>query len=84
VSYLHHGAVARNAEIPIVRLHYLASRIHRLGPRPLFEFLRELAAGADLFDTLERYARLVPLAGFIEDLNGDQLPPPARLVRGRR
>jgi hypothetical protein len=72
----------RKIEIPIVRLRFLASKIHRLGPRPLFEFLRELAAGADLIDTLERYARLAPLAGFIEDLNGDRLPPPARLVGG--
>jgi hypothetical protein len=80
---LHARAVARN-EIPIVRLQYLASRIHKLGQRSLFELLRELASGADLMFVLERYARIEPLAGFITQLNGDRLPPPARLVGGRR
>jgi hypothetical protein len=46
--------------------------------------LRELASGADLSSVLERYARIELLAGFIAQLNGDQLPPPARLVGGRR
>ena len=45
MSYLPNGAPSRN-EIPIARLQYLASRIHKLGPRPLFELLRELASGA--------------------------------------
>jgi hypothetical protein len=45
---------ARN-EIPIARLQYFASRIHKLGPRPFFELLRELASGADLPSVLERY-----------------------------
>jgi hypothetical protein len=83
MSYLSNGAPSRN-EIPIARLRYLASTIHRLGPRSFFELLRELADGADLFDALERYARLAPLAGFIAGLNGDQLPPRARLVGGRQ
>jgi hypothetical protein len=74
---------ARN-EIPIARLQYFASRIHKLGPRPFFELLRELASGADLPSVLERYARIEPLAGFITHLNGDRLPPPARLVGGRQ
>jgi hypothetical protein len=84
MSDLHGGAVARNAEIPIARLQYLASRIHKLGPRPLFELLRELASGADLSSVLESYAKLGPLADFISHLGGDQLPPPVRLVGGRQ
>jgi hypothetical protein len=71
-------------QIPIARLRYLATKVHRLGPRPLFELLRELDSGADLLFVLERYARIDPLAGFITHFNGDRLPPPARLVRGRR
>jgi hypothetical protein len=80
---LHTGAVARN-EIPVARLKRLAATIHRLGPRPLFELLREVEAGSDLLRTLERYARLEPLTDFLVHLNGDRLPPPARLVGGRR
>jgi hypothetical protein len=80
---LHTGAVGRN-EIPIARLQYLASRIHKLGPRPLFELLRELASGADLMFVLERYAKLETLTDFIVHLNGDRLPATARLVGGRR
>jgi hypothetical protein len=66
--------------IPLTRLRYLAGQIHGLGPPPLFELLRELAAGAELSDALERYARIAPLAGFITALDGDRLPPRARLV----
>jgi hypothetical protein len=42
------------------RLRQLAQDLHRLGPRPIFEFLREVAAGADLYECLEQYARLDP------------------------
>jgi hypothetical protein len=80
---LHTGAVARN-EIPIARLQYLANRIHKLGPRPFYQLLCELADGAELATVLERYARLAPLAGFIASLNGDRLSSPVRLVGGRR
>jgi hypothetical protein len=62
MSYLSNGARSRN-EIPIARLQYLASRIHKLGPRPFFELLRELTSGADLMCVLERYARIEPLSG---------------------
>jgi hypothetical protein len=83
MSYLSNSAPSRN-EIPIARLQYLTGRIHKLGPRPLFELLRELVSGADPMFALERYARIEHLAGFITQLNGDQLPPPARLIGGRR
>jgi hypothetical protein len=82
MSDLYHGAVAHNVELDCNRLRHLTGKIHKLGPRPLFELLRELALGADLMFVLERYARIAPLAGFITQLNGDRLPPPARIVGG--
>lgn len=51
------------------RLRYLARRLWALGERPTYEFLKELRAGHDLIDTLERYARLDPK--FIRSLGGD-------------
>ena len=58
---------------PDVRLRYLAGCIHGLGPRPLYELLRQLDAGADLHPTLEAYARLP--AEFIAAHGGDRLMP---------
>ncbi len=64
------------------RLRRLAGRLHSLGERPLYEFLRELARGAEPWAALEAYGRLAPLATFIATHDGDRLPPVARLVRG--
>jgi hypothetical protein len=77
------AAAVRSATIPIVRLQYLARRIHSLGERPLAQLLIELAAGDDLHGVLERYARLAPLADFIRALDGERLKGP-RSVSGRR
>jgi hypothetical protein len=44
------------ATIPVPRFRLLARRLHDLGPRPLYEFLRELERGADLAAQLELYA----------------------------
>jgi hypothetical protein len=66
------------------RLRLLARRIHGLGPRPLYELLRELDAGAELGPRLEAYARLAPLADFIRAHGGDQLPVPRIIAGGRR
>jgi hypothetical protein len=78
---------ARSAQraqpLPPERLRYLAGRLHGLGARPLFEFLREIEAGADLHERLEQYASLAPLAGFIRAMDGDQLPLP-KIVAARR
>ncbi len=60
------------APVPRERLRFLAGRIHRLGPRPLFELLNELAAGADVVERLERYAALP--ADFIREHGGSELP----------
>ena len=42
------------------RFRHLAEHLHRLGPRPTYELLREIAAGADVVERLERYAALTP------------------------
>jgi hypothetical protein len=70
--------------LPRARLRFLAGQLHRLGERPLYEFLREIEAGAPLHERLERYAELWPLRSFIQTWGGDRLPPPARLVGRRR
>ena len=56
--------------IPRERLRCLAGRLHSLGPRPLFEFLREIEAGAPVIDRLERYSELWPLRNFIREMDG--------------
>ena len=71
----------RPSPIPKSRVHLLAARIHDLGPRALAELFIELLAGADPHDTLERYARLSPLAGFIAANGGYRLPARARALR---
>lgn len=41
-----------------IRIQRLAVQLHGLGPQPLAYFIEEIAHGADLRQTLERYARL--------------------------
>lgn len=75
---------ARPPTLPPERLRHLARRVHALGDRVFFEFLTELDRDANLHERLEKYAELDRYAGFIKALNGDRLPPPARLVRAWR
>ena len=57
------AAKARRAvSVRDARLRRLARQVHGLGERPLFELFRELDDGAELWDALERYARVEPLA----------------------
>jgi hypothetical protein len=65
---------APTGKLPRARLRHLAGRIHRLGPRALYELLAELQDGAPLRERLERYAGLAPLAPFIAALGGADLP----------
>jgi hypothetical protein len=67
--------------IALARLRRLADQLHALGPRPLFEYLREIIAGADPVDRLERYAAIDP--DVLRALGGDHLPPVHRVVGGR-
>jgi hypothetical protein len=67
--------------LPDVRLRHLARQVHSLGERPLFELLKELAAGADPVERFERYARLP--ADVIAAHGGDVFQP-HRLIEGGR
>lgn len=63
------------APAPIVadaRLRRLAGHLHALGARPLYELLREVLAGSDLRDRLERYAQLEP--AIVKYLGASELP----------
>lgn len=63
------------------RLRHLARRLHELGERPLYEFIREVIAGRDPLERLEVYGRLDP--AIVRALDGDRLPE-LRAVAGRR
>jgi hypothetical protein len=56
-----------------LRLQYLVTRLHDLGPKPLFHFLDEVERGADPRSHLERYAALP--ADFIKAHAGDRFAP---------
>jgi hypothetical protein len=73
---------ARNT-LPFARLQALAARIHLLGPGPLAHLLTELANGAEPLSRFEAYARLAPLADFIAEWGGDQIPG-LRVLNGGR
>jgi hypothetical protein len=69
--------------IPPERLRGPSGCLHSCGARALYEFLKEIEAGAPLAPTLETYCdRVAPFADLITAFDGHDLPP-ARLVRGR-
>jgi hypothetical protein len=57
-----------------IRLRYLASHLHKLGPRPTYELLAEIVQGAPALERLEAYGRLNPQT--VHALGADALPPP--------
>jgi hypothetical protein len=65
-----------------LRLSRLACALHALGPRPIYEFLREIESGADMRARLEVYARLP--AGFVRANGGNKFAPTAFAVTGGR
>lgn len=66
---------------PSCQLHRAAEHLHQLGPRPVFEALKEVASGADLDQVLSSYARFTP--DLIQVLGGDRFaPPPLHIVVG--
>jgi len=73
---------ARRTSIPDERLRHLARQLHALGEGPLYRFLQQIAAGADLIPTLETYAALP--ADLIQAFDGDRLPEPRMVAGGRR
>jgi hypothetical protein len=68
------------ASIRRERLAYLARRLHRLGERPLYEFIREIIAGADPIERLEAFARIDP--AIAKYLGADRMPPSMRTIPG--
>jgi len=75
------GARMRDAPADL-RLRRLAVALHELGPRPIYEFLREIEAGADVRARLEAYARLP--AGFVRANGGDKFLPISFGMEGGR
>ena len=71
------GAVPKTI-VADLRLRQLVVHLHELGPRPLGEFLQELAGKDDeaavaIIANLERYATLD--AGVVEAVGGREFPP---------
>jgi hypothetical protein len=57
-----------------LRLRHLATRLHQLGPRPLYEWAAEIIAGStDPLGRLEVYGRLDPQT--LHALGADTLSP---------
>ena len=61
--------------------------LHSLGPRPLYEFLSELAGGdtplaLDIEIQLDRYGKLDP--GLVDQLGGRELHAPLAVAEGGR
>lgn len=63
-----------------LHLHYLACRLHKLGPKPLFHFLTDIEAGKPFRASLGEYAALP--RDFIAALCGYQFPPALNAVDG--
>jgi hypothetical protein len=57
-------------------------KLHRLGERPLYEFIRELERGAEVRATLETYAELP--ADLIKAYHGDRFECLLEFHGGRR
>jgi hypothetical protein len=69
--------------VPAVRLRHLANQIHRWGPFSLSYLFDELVAGADPLERIEAFARLSPLADFIQANREDLFSSPLFLVEGK-
>ena len=75
--------IAQCTDVSDARLRFLSDGLHQLGPRALFEFIRELLKGADITSRLEAYAKISHLAFFISELEGEQVRD-LRIVKGGR
>jgi hypothetical protein len=64
-----------------IRARHLVAHLHGLGPRPVYEALREVAAGRPLLECLDAYARLD--RNIVIALGADRMPaPPFTVVKG--
>lgn len=68
------------AVAPLVRLQYLARRLHGLGEKPVYHFLNEIERGEPLRPHLERYAALP--VDFIKANGGDRFAPSIHMLDG--
>jgi hypothetical protein len=62
--------------IPVARVRRLANQVHELGASSLSYLFDELLTGADPLERIEAFARLSPLADFIEANGGGHRSPP--------
>ena len=62
-------------------LKFLVRELHRLGERPLYEFIREISNGGDLNATLEIYAALP--REIVIAFNGDRFESLRKFHGGR-
>jgi hypothetical protein len=70
-----------NSSSSDIQFRHLCGRLHALGPRPMFELLREIAAGKDLLDRLPIYAAMDGYT--VRLLGADKMPPlPLTLIGG--
>src|SRR5262249_2430588 len=73
------------ADLGDIRFERAVARLHRLGPRPLYEMLVDLAArrllGSEIEEAVNRFAALDPV--MVEAVGGDRFAPiPLHLVGG--
>ena len=66
----------------VARRRLLISRLHRLGPAPLFHLLTDLDTGKPVWPTVDKYAALP--ADFIKAYGGDKFPAPFAIDGWRR
>ena len=62
------------------RLRRLVAHLHSLGPRPVYEFVREIINGGDVIDRLEDYGRLDP--NLVQYLGADRIVPDLVVIDG--
>jgi hypothetical protein len=60
----------------------LVEQLHRLGPSPLFHFIRDIERGSDIDATLEIYAELP--GDLIRAYGGDLFSPTMHVIDGGR
>ena len=62
------------------RLRRLVAHLHSLGPRPVYEFVREIIEGGDVVESLETYSRLD--SSIVQYLGADRLVPDLVVIDG--
>lgn len=76
------GGARQRDYVDETRLRYLARRLHALGERPVFEYLREVVAGANALERLEAFSRLDP--AIVAAIGADLIPTTLHVFHGGR